>query len=207
MKEQFPLAWPQGQSRTLIGNRKHKGQWKLTKRQYMLRLEDELKRMGVKNAVLTSNVQPGGNDNPRDPSVAVYFTRPPAEDDFSWQETLGITNPDPKLEEIEKRFMDMMKQSHTDVPGGDLELAKSLNEARKRAKAFVTGDWGKENELCMPCDRYHEVKHNIAAIAMAISYMRRLEDVGVPGILDRAFAGFRAELPENRESEHVAARS
>jgi hypothetical protein len=48
------------------------------------------------------------------------------------------------------------------------------------------------------------VKLNIAAIATAISYLRRLEDVGVSGILDRAFAGFRAELTEGAHVSAIA---
>lgn len=156
--------------------------------------------MGVRNVVLTSNVQPNSGDAVRDPSVAVYFTRPPAADDFSWQDTLGISNPDPKITEIEERFMALMKRHHQDVPGGDVAFSQALNEARKRAKAYVTGDYGKENELCIASDKYQEVRHNIAAVAAAIRHLRALEECGVPGILDRAFVGFRAELPENREA-------
>jgi hypothetical protein len=195
MTDTFPLKWPDGIQRTRLEARESRGAWKKTQLQYRSRLEDELKKMGVTAAVITSNIQPNVRE-PRDPSVAVYFTRPPAEDDFSWQDTLGINNPDPKLEEIEERFRILMKQHHSDIPGGDLEISKKLNEARKRARAYVTGDYGKENQLCIPSDKYKEVRLNIAAVALAISYLRRLEDVGVPGILDRAFAGFRAELTE-----------
>jgi len=197
MKENYPLVWPEGWPRTRINDRVSRGAWKLTRIQYKYRLEKELTRMNVRSIVLTSNVQQDFKGEPRDPSVAVYFTRPPAEDDFSWQETLGINNPDPKIDEIELRFKSLMRQYHTDVPGsGDPEMSRRLNEARKRATQFVTGEYGKENQLCIACDKYTEVKLNIAAIATAISYLRRLEDVGVSGILDRAFAGFRAELTE-----------
>jgi hypothetical protein len=197
MKEQYPLIWPERWTRTRINDRVSRGAWKLTTLQYKKRLELEMSRMKVRSIVLTSNVQPEFKGEPRDPSIAVYFTRPPAEDDFSWQETLGINNPDPKIDEIELRFRSLMKQYHSDIPGtGDLEMSRRLNEARKRATQFVTGEYGKENQLSIACDKYKEVRLNIAAIATAISYLRRLEDVGVSGILDRAFAGFRAELTE-----------
>lgn len=205
MKESYPLVWPESWPRTRINDRVARGAWKGTTLQYKKRLEQEMTRMKVKSIVLTSNIQQDYKGEPRDPSVAVYFTRPPAEDDFSWQETLQINNPDPKLEEIEARFRTLMKQYHTDVPGsGDPEMARRLNEARKRAKQFVTGEYGKENQLCIACDKYREVRLNIAAVATAISYLRRLEDVGVSGILDRAFAGFRAELTQGTEENRGA---
>jgi hypothetical protein len=52
--------------------------WKLTKAQYSDRLDTELTRMKVRAASLTLNEQ-----GSRDPSAALYFTRPPAADDFS----------------------------------------------------------------------------------------------------------------------------
>lgn len=202
MKEQYPLIWPENWPRTRINDRVSRNAWKGTTLQYKKRLEQEMARMKVRSIVLTSNVQPEFRGEPRDPSVAIYFTRPPAEDDFSWQETLGINNPDPKLDEIELRFKTLMKQYHTDNPDrGNLEMSVRLNEARKRATQFVTGEYGKENQLSIACDKYKEVRLNIAAIATAISYLRRLEDVGVSGIMDRAFSGFRAELTQGRESE------
>lgn len=205
MKESYPLLWPEGQTRTRINDRVSRGAWKLTNTQYKKRLEQELQRMKVRNVVITSNVQEGFRGEPRDPSVAVYFTRPPNEDDFSWQETLGINNPDPKLDEIELRFKTLMKQFHTDNPDrGNLEMSVRLNEARKRATQFVTGEYGRENQLCIASDKYKEVRLNIAAVATAISYLRRLEDVGVSGILDRAFAGFRAELTQGTEDNRGA---
>lgn len=112
--------------------------------QYKDRLDIELGRMEVRAAVLTIN-----ESNSRDPSAALYFTRPPAEDDFSWQDTLGISNPDPTTEEIEEKFRAMLKGLDQSLVDSDRDLRYQLNEARKRALAFATGNYGKENELAI----------------------------------------------------------
>lgn len=189
---QQPLKWPQGRPNTLIGARVDRKAWKLNLHQYKDRLDTELVRMKVRAATLTMN-----DANHRNPAVALYFMRPPVTDDFSWQDTLGISNPDPTREEIETKHRELIRQFHSDVPGtGDKDLAAQLNVARDRAIAYITGNYGKENELAIGIDRFTEQKWNIAAIAMTLNYLRRLEEIGAPDVINRAYAGFRAELTE-----------
>ena len=165
--------------------------WKLTKPQYSDRLDIELGRMKVRAATLTLN-----ETGSRDPSAALYFTRPPAEDDFSWQDTLEITNPDPSVNEIEERFRERLKGLDQSLNDTDRDLRYSLNEARKRALAFATGNYGKENELAIACDKFRDVKWNICAIGMTLNMLRRLNEIGASDIINRAYTGFRAELTE-----------
>jgi len=207
MKEAFPLAWPEGWTRTLINHREKRGAWKRTALQYRTELEKELSRMKARNVVITSNVRPElfgrSGQEPRDPGVAVYFSRPPAEDDFSWQEILSINIPDPSVAQIDEAYYRLSKQHHPDR-GGDLEMFKMINEARKRAKSWVSGDYGREYEQVIACDKYAEVRLNLAALRVAIAALRRIDECGASGILDRAFKGFAA-LAENREASNVAA--
>jgi hypothetical protein len=165
--------------------------WKMTKPQYSDRLDTELLRMKVRAATLTLN-----EAGSRNPSVALYFTRPPAADDFSWQDTLGISNPDPTVPEIEEKFRAMLKGLDQSLVDADRDLRYQLNEARKRALAFATGNYGKENELAIACDKFTEVRWNICAIAMTLNFLRRLDDIGSTDIINRAYSGFRAELTE-----------
>lgn len=188
---QSPLKWPQGRPRTMIGARIDRKAWKLTTAQYKDRLDTELIRMKVRAAVLTIN-----EAGSRDPSAAVYFTRPPAADDFSWQDTLGITNPDPTTDEIEDKFKSMLRGLDQSLADTDRDLRYQLNEARKRALAFASGNYGKENELAIGCDKFKEVKWNICAIAMTLNFLRRLDEIGSTDIIDRAYSGFRAELTD-----------
>lgn len=199
MKEAYPLAWPEGRMRTLISNRRERNAWKKTFLQYKESLEDELERMGARSIVVTCNMRGSqeGPESKRDPGVAVYFMRPPAEDDFSWQEVLGINHPNPTIREIDDRFYELSKTYHTDnLSTGDLDTFKTINEARRRAKAWVTGDYGKENQFIIECDKYKEVRWNVAAIRIAVNALRKIEECGASGILERAFKGFAAELTE-----------
>lgn len=147
-------------------------------------------------ADVSTNVSPGNFGTrfiePRDPGVAVYFSRPPAEDDFSWQEVLGISVPDPSLDVIEKAYRDKARQTHPDMGGEDVELFKQVNEAKKRAVAWVTGDYGREHEMVIECDKYKEIRLNMKAIAVALHSLRRIEDCGASSLLERAFKGFEA---------------
>jgi hypothetical protein len=197
MRETYPLQWPEGRPRTLIANRVTRGAWKRTTLQYKSELEKELEKLGARNVVITTNVLESHFGSkfpePRDPGVAVYFNRVPAEDDFSWQEVLGISNPDPKIEEIEGKFRELSKAYHPDnLQSGDIDLFKQLNEARKRAKAWVTGDYGREHEVIIECDRYTAIRHNMKAICIALYSLRRIEECGASGLLERAFKGFEA---------------
>jgi hypothetical protein len=206
MKEAYPLAWPENWIRTRIQDREKRGAWKRTLLQYKSDLEKELNRMNARSVVITTNVRPetfgARSPEPRDPGVAVYFSRPPAEDDFSWQEVLGINSPDPTLDEIDKAFIRLSKLHHPDR-GGDLEMYKAINDARARAKAWVTGDYGREHEQVIACDKYTEVRLNLAALRVAIAALRRIDECGASGIMERAFKGFSA-LTEGMEESRGA---
>jgi hypothetical protein len=209
MREAYPLAWPDGWRRTRLNDLKPRGAWKQTRLEYKKALEDELRRMGAKSVVITCNITPetfaSSKAEPRDVGVAVYFSKPPADDDFSWQEILEIDKPDPTVAEIDQAFVKLSKVYHTDnLSTGDLEMFKKINEARKRAKAWVTGDYGREHEHVIACDKYNKVVLNIAAIRVAIAALRRIEECGASGILERAFKGFSA-LPERSEHGTAAA--
>lgn len=190
MRESYPLLWPEGWKRTLIQLRKPRGAWKRTTLQYKSDLEKELSRMGARSVVITSNLQ-AGVSSPRDPGVAVYFSRPTSDADFSWQEILGIENPDPTIAEIDQAFLALTKIHHPDR-GGDIEMYKRVNEARRMAKSWVTGDYGRDHEHVIACDKYTEVRLNLAALRVAIAALRRIDECGATGIMERAFKGFAA---------------
>lgn len=206
MKETYPLAWPEGWIRTRIQDREKRGAWKRTTLQYKTELEKELAKMNARSVVITTNIRPETfgrpGPEPRDPGVAVYFSRPPAEDDFSWQEILGINSPDPKLAEIDQAYIRLSQIHHPDK-GGDLEMFKAINDARARAKAWVTGDYGREHEQVIACDKYAEVRLNLAALRVAIAALRRIDECGASGIMERAFKGFSA-LTEGTEENRGA---
>lgn len=185
-----PLKWPEGWKRTRINARVKRGAWKKTQLQYLNELIEELGRMGAVRIVTTANESRAAE---RDPGVAVYFSRPPSEDDGEWQETLGIDNPAPSLIEIDTRFKDLARVYHPDnQTTGNYEMYKKIDEARKTAKAWVTGDFGKEHEHVIACDKYSEVRLNIKAIQISLAAIRKIEESGASGIIDRAFAGFTA---------------
>ena len=194
-----PLKWPEGQKRTRIKERSKRGVWKLTLAKYTVELMDELKRLKARNVVITGDVEMQRVD----PGVAVYFTRPPAEADTDWQDVLGIDSPMPTVDEIDERFKELAKKYHPDNQAtGSFTMYQKIDEAKKSARAWVTGDFGKQNEKVIACDRYEEVRLNIKAIQITVAALRRIEDAGAPGILDRAFAGFTA--PQIGESYATA---
>lgn len=193
----YPLVWPGIYRRTPLGHRKQKGAWKKTTLQYAKELNDELKKFGATQVVITCNVLPEEFGQryrePRDTGVAVHFTRPPDEDDFSWQEILGINIPEPSIAEIDDAFIKLSKKYHTDnLETGDLEMFKQINAARQRAKAWVTGDYGREHEHSIACDAFDEVRLNIAALRHALKNLRGIEDSGCTGLMERVFKSFEA---------------
>ena len=48
---------------------------------------------------------------------------------------------------------------------------------------------------CLPCDKWHKVKHNIQAIRLTVEALRGLDRWGSKQMVKAAFAGFKA-LPE-----------
>ncbi len=70
MTKDYPLSWPEGWART--ESRKN-ATFKVTQQQATWDLEDELKRLGAKNPVITSNQRRPSDGKPKDPGVALYF--------------------------------------------------------------------------------------------------------------------------------------
>jgi hypothetical protein len=191
-----PLRWPDGQKRTRINQREKRGQWKKTLLQYLAELHAELGKIKAVGIVITGEQA----SEKIDPGVAVYFSLPPAEATGEWQDILGIDNPKPSEAEIDERFRDLAKRYHPDnLQTGNYDLYRKIEEAKREAKAWATGNFGKKHERAIACDRYNEVRLNIKAIQVTIAALRRVEEAGAPGFLDRAFAGFAApQLEDHR---------
>jgi hypothetical protein len=80
----YPLEWPIGWSRTRASARRHGkfksgGHW-ITASVATQRLEDQLDRLGAKQATLSTNVslrldgRPRSDERPADPGAAIYFS-------------------------------------------------------------------------------------------------------------------------------------
>lgn len=184
-----PLRWPEGQKRTLIRLRQKRGQWKKPLTHYLTELQNELGKLHAVGVVVT-----GDRDLEKvDPGVAVYFSLPPEEATGEWQDILGIENPKPSEWEIDNRVKELRARFHPEnMATGNLEMFLKVGEAQKEAKAWATGNFGKKHEKCIPCDRYNEVRLNVKAIQVTIAALRRVDESGAPGYLERAFAGFAA---------------
>lgn len=191
------LRWPDGQKRTRINQRDKRGQWKKPLSHYLGELELELRKIKAVGIVVTGDREA----EKIDPGVAVYFSLPPAEAAGDWQDILGIDNPKPTESEIDERFKELARRYHPDNPAtGNYDLYRKIDEAKKEAKAWATGNFGKQHERAIACDRYNEVRLNVKAIQVTIAALRRVEEAGAPGFLDRAFAGFAApQITEGRD--------
>lgn len=195
-KIDVPLRWPEGWSRTLIDHRKRQASWKRPLAFYRDAVVKELERIGVSAATISYN------DPSReriDPGVAVWFSVKPAED-FGWQTGLRLDNPAPSLDEIDKSFRALVQRHHPDAvangSGGDIAMYHRLSEWRKQARAWVLGTNALNLDNCIPCDRFIEIRQNLAAIRMALAAFRQLDRVGIPAILERVMdRAFKAALP------------
>jgi hypothetical protein len=199
-QEVMQLKWPEGWERTRIESRKPQAAWKKSTKGYIDALIKELGRMGVTECMISFN----RDDKARlDPGVAVYFSKN-SKADFSWQAALGLDTPAPTLDEIDAAYKRKAMEHHPDR-GGDVEVFRQLTKHRDRARAWILGTHESEHEFVIPCDRFNDVRLNIAAIRLAITAFRQLDRVGVPSILERTFRGFRTALPQNAsEDQHVA---
>ena len=193
MKETYPLQWPGGWERTLIPNRQERKQWKKTERQSIEALGLELKRFGVLSATLTRK-DPGDFRGAPDPSVAIWFSRQ-HEDDFSWQQVLGIKNPAPTLEEIEDAYRTLARKHHPDA-GGDVEMFRALTIHKKNAEAYVNRLSGQAHEMSIGCDAFKEARWNIIAIRNTIHSLRQMERDGTTALLQQTLKAFTA-IPEH----------
>lgn len=86
MTEAYPLQWPAGKPRTVtrkraaFGTHDHRGKKSLTITEALVRLQNELDRLGANNYVISSNLitrldglPRSGQAKPQDPGVALYF--------------------------------------------------------------------------------------------------------------------------------------
>lgn len=194
--EESPLRWPAGWIRTEIRDRKALGAWKGNFRSYRDAVVKELGRIGVTEILISYNPAPSDR---MDPGVAVYFSKP-LEADYSWQLALGINTPAPTLELIESAYREKAMQHHPDR-GGDIEIFKQLGEHRKQAREWVLGTHSHQHDYSIPCDRFNEVRLNLAAIRVALAALRQLERVGIPGMIERTFRGLKTALPAHASTE------
>jgi hypothetical protein len=209
MKEAYPLVWPDGQPRTQIRDREERKAWKGTEKKAIEALNTELKRFKVlmSSAVVTRQ-DPHDIRSAPDPSVSVWFSRS-KEDDFSWQSALGISNPAPSLDEINSAFRTLSAKHHPDSisrgSGGDLEIFHALSKHKDKAVAFAKRITGRQNEFVIACDKFAEVRWNIAAIAHTIRSFRQMERDGTSRILEQAMEGFKPALTSGApEASHAA---
>jgi hypothetical protein len=196
-KQQIPLKWPDGWNRTLIDNRKRQAAWKRPLAFYRDAALKELDRIGVQAATISHNES---YKERIDPGVALWFSLKPAPD-FSWQGGLGLDNPAPTIEEIDEAYRARIGKHHPDRinagSGGDLAMYQKLVDWRKQAKAWVLGTDAPVLDNCIPCDKFVEIRQNLAAIHKALVAFRQLERVGIPAILERVMdQAFKAALPK-----------
>lgn len=184
-----PLDWPTGWERTLIGSRKMYNGWKKTLPQSITALQAEIGRMKPSDYLITFNPSPSDR---MDPGAAVYWSGSVTED-YSWQTLLGLGSL-PTIAEIEVAFKSKALPHHPDR-GGDITLFQQYTSARDQAKAWVLGTHKDKHDYSIACDRYTETRWNLNALRMALSYLRGLERVGVPGVVERSFRGFKQALP------------
>ena len=192
LTEEMPTKYPPEFPRTRIQDRKSNFHWKKEPEKYLQDIVVDMTHMDVKDILYTHS------DIERlDSGVALWFSRKKQKFDFSWQDGLELDNPAPTLQEIDDAFRSLAAKFHPDKPGGgDPEMFKRLNDHRKEARAWVLGSH-QQLELCVVCDSYTETRLNLAAIRFAMAAFRRLESVGIPGILDRTLSKTFSALPAN----------
>lgn len=202
VRDESPLKWPDGWSRTLIDKRQNRSAWKKPFQFYRDSVVAELNKLGVTAITVSRNEW---SKEKLDPGVAVWFSLKPAED-FSWQIGLQLDNPVPSLDEIDSSFRRLAQKHHPDAvnngSGGDVAMFHRLSEYRKRARAWVLGQNAPALDNCIPCDRFADARQNMAAINLALKYFRGLERVGIPAILERVMdRAFKTALPAHASSE------
>jgi hypothetical protein len=198
VEEKSPLKWAKGWTRTPLTDRRSMRAWKRPLAYYRDALIDQLRKVGATEVLITFN---SSDDARRDPGVTVYFSKP-SKEDFSWQLALGIDSPLPTLVEIDEAFRKKAAQYHPDRPSGDVEIFRALGQHRDRAKAWVMDTARKEHEFALPCDRFIEPRWNLNALRLGIAALRRLEEYGLPGMLERSFKGFQTAI-EDRSTNNA----
>ena len=194
-QEAYPLAWPEGWTRTRVQDRRVQASWRLPANKYRDGLLTELARMGASSVVISTNVplnQRGDlttAQQPRDPGVAVYFTRKP-KPDFSWQDVLGVIHPDPSLDQIDAAYKRLAQLHHPDK-GGDTATWLAILKARNDARDWVTGKTDAAHALVIACDSFTEVRWNLCSLRITLKAIRDIERCGATGISEKVFSGFK----------------
>lgn len=191
LEETQPVKWPQDKPHTLIEKRRAARQWKKQFPYYRDKLAQALRRVGAAEIVLTYNA---GDAARRDPGVAVYFARAVKAQDFSWQSALGLDNPAPTLKEIDDAFRDKAMKYHPDRPGGDVAMYRQMVQHRENAKRWILNKLDEMPELVLWCDTFTEIRWNVAALAFGIAALHKLEEFGLPHMVEGAFRGFRTQI-------------
>lgn len=195
-KESYPLAWPQDWQRTRPQDRRPMGSWKKNANQYRDALVAELGRMESPSAVISTNVPLNlrgamtAGVEPLDVGVAVYFSRK-VQEDFSWQDALGVHDPAPTEAQIQDAFRKLAQQYHPDR-GGDAAMFLAVTKHRDNALRWVNRRSNQHFDYVIACDQFREVRLNMAAIVMTIKAIRQIERCGTSSLLERAFKGFSA---------------
>jgi len=195
-KEAHPLSWPAGWPRTRSQDQRPMGGWKRTANQYRDALEKELTRMESPSFVISSNVpltQRGAMTpgiEPRDVGVAVYFSRK-VEEDFKWQDELGLTDPVPTETQIQEAFRRLAQIHHPDR-GGDPAMFAAVSKHRDNALRWVNRKEHDNFDFVIACDAFKTVTLNLASIMFTLKAIRQIERCGTSSLLERAFKGFSA---------------
>lgn len=184
--DEFPLRWPKGWQRTGLDRIRPMKAWKKPFSYYRDLLVRELQKSGATKVVITLN---RFDDARKDPGVSIYFWKS-VKEDFSWQLALGIDNPAPTLDEIDSAYRKKILEHHPDRLGEaattkDAEIVKSLAIHRANARNWVLGTRS-DRPFELPCDRFSEQRWNLNALRLGIASLRRLDDYGLPGLLERA---------------------
>ena len=192
--EEQILRWPDGWPRQRVGAwRTSRSDWrKKSISEHKKSLVNELELMGAASILITRS------PNERDPGVAVWFSM--AKDTEAWQDTLGIENPLPTLDEINQAFKLHAKEVHPDRPDGkgDIGAYQRLVAARDAAKEWVLGTHQQNHEFVMALDQFDTPGANMAGLRLAFANLRSLKRLGMPTILERTLnKAFKAALPMN----------
>jgi hypothetical protein len=190
VEEKHPVQWDKKAHRTLIAEREPKRVWKKTLAEYRTGLVDQLRKLGATEILLTYNE---GDQARIDPGVAVYFSKA-REEDYSWQSALGIDNPAPTVAEIDEAYRRKALQYHPDR-GGDVNMYILMGQHRDRAKAWIKNEKG-QFQFVMALDHYTEPKWNINGLKLAVAALRKLEELGLPGMLEASLQGFRTQIED-----------
>lgn len=188
VQKEITLRWPDGWPRTRVGDWSSRASWKDSRDKYAAALAKELELMGATSITITTAV------NERlDPGVAIWFSM--TKDNREWQDTLGIDNPAPTIDEINDTFRSLAMKNHPDK-GGDVAIYQKLVAARDAAKAWIQGTHKQQHEFVVALDLYDETRLNMAGLRLALANLRSLKRLGMPSILERTLnKAFKASLP------------